>query len=125
MISYTMEEMGGLIEHLKSYKGEGQYDRIEIIEFPVIASLCKYKYAVLIEFLEMHYAKGSFDLGLTIPESVGCQVVTWELKEQFPDFLFALEIPDEDLPLNITDTTCYQYPVTVWRLSLQRRVGSP
>jgi len=117
MKSYTKEDVESLIRHLEGYKGiKDRYSE----KGPLYGDC---KYAVLIDFLVEHYEKGSFDFGLTIPESVGCQVVTWELKEQFPDFLFGLDMPDEDLPLYITDKTCYQYPIATWRLSHAKRWG--
>lgn len=69
------------------------------------------KYWALIELLMSH--ADYFDFG---PNSMGAALFIKDLKTYFPDVIWAMNIPEEDLPLYASGEHDLEAPIARWRL---------
>lgn len=94
---YTKEDIKSLIEHLKTYGESG------LMYYPI--------YGVFEEHLENLTE-------LSIPGDMISALIVSTLEVLFPDILFALKIPQEDLPLYLGSKTPLENIIATWRLKI-------
>jgi hypothetical protein len=99
-MNYSRRDILSLIRHLRSYHG-----RLFQASF--------YKYEVLIGFLRKETPQG-LDDGPSA--SIACLKAVEFLKCMFPDVYYALQMPDSELPLWLSDGDSHEYPVARWRM---------
>jgi hypothetical protein len=109
-MNYSKEDMLDLIQHLETYIVPSQdlsmWNEKEL------------KYEVLLAFLQTQNAEGLYDFGglSDPPSSVASARAVENLKSVFPDVVYALQMPDSEVPLWVGEDNCLEYPVACWRL---------
>ena len=99
-MTYSYKDICSLVLFLKGYEKDG--------------------YHYLISFFTDHLPH--LQNGLKEPGSAGSALVIKELEQWYPDALYALRMPENELPLYLDRRVGMEYPIVLWRmqsLSLQ------